>query len=103
MSEYTKLIEFIESPQTSVNERERCISELNLQGVGDSKIQELAYDYWQRYFAQNMDEILSKKYVLISHLLPDELLNQCFTDVFEEYKNKKKEMGIDDIRKFWAP
>ncbi len=103
MDAIDKLIAFIESPSTNSTERERAISELNLLGVGNAEIEERTYAYWQSYFAENMEEILTKRYVLISHLLPDTLLNQCFTDVFEEYKNLRKDLGVDDIRKFWAP
>ncbi len=81
-------------------EREKAISELNLLGVPSSEIEDTTYTYWGEYFAQNMDEILTKKLIIISHLLPDDVVNQCFEDAFEEYKNKRKQMGLDDIQKF---
>ena len=97
------LIAYIENASTSEQKREEAISQLNLLGVGNAKIEELAYAYWNDYFAENIEEILRSRLVLISHLLPDELLNQCFKDVFQEYQQRKKDLGIDDIQKFWAP
>lgn len=103
MTAEEKLIAFIENPLSKETERERAISELNLLGIGNAKIEELAYLYWQDYFSTNLLEILKDRIVVISHLLPDTLLNQCFSDVFEEYKQRKNDLGIDDIQKFWVP
>lgn len=103
MKSAEELIARIENTSTSEKEREKAISDLNLQGVGNAAIEDLAYSYWSDYFAENMDEILKSRLVLISHLLPDHLLNQCFSDVFKEYQQRKKDLGIDDIKKFWAP
>jgi|TARA_B110000908_G_scaffold149152_1_gene182193 hypothetical protein len=98
-----KLIAFIENPKTLEAEREEAISKLNLSGTSSTDIEELAYTYWQNYFAENMDEILSERLVIISHLLPDGTLNECFQDTFQEYQDRKKQLGIDDMRKYWAP
>jgi hypothetical protein len=103
MIEAAILIAFIENPNTPENQREKAISKLNLTGTCNADIEELAYEYWQNYFAENIEEILTKRLVIISHLLPDNLVNQCFEDVFAEYQERKKQLGIDDIRKFWAP
>lgn len=99
----TKLVAFIENPDTKEEERERAISELNLLGKPASEIEEIAYSHWQEYFAENMDAILKERLVIVSHLLGDDLVNQCFQDTFQEYQDRKKQLGIDDIRKFWAP
>ena len=98
-----KIVAFIEAPDTMESERERALSELNISGVPSNEIEEEAYSYWQDYFAMHMEDILSKRLVIISHLLPDETVNQCFQDTFQEFQDKRKQMGIDDIRKFWAP
>lgn len=103
MKSAKELVAYIESLSTSESDREKAISELNLLGVGNAEIEELAYSYWNTYFAENIEEILQSRLVLISHLLPDHLLNQCFSDVFQEYQQRKKDLGIDDIKKFWAP
>jgi hypothetical protein len=96
----TKLVAFIENPSTPEVEREKAISELNLLGKPSNEVEDIAYDYWQNYFSKNMDEVLTKRLVIISHLLPDDVVNQCFQNSFTEYKNKLKQMGIDDIQKF---
>lgn len=103
MEAVAKLVAYIENPETLDAEREKAISELNLLGKPSSEIEEAAYNHWQDYFAENMDAILSERLVIISHLLEDNVVNQCFQDVFQEYQDKRKQMGIDDIRKFWAP
>ncbi|PCJ65905.1 MAG: hypothetical protein COA58_07440 [Bacteroidetes bacterium] len=103
MEAITKLVKFIEDPFTKEEEREKAISELNLLGTPLSDIEEIAYTHWQNYFAENIEDILTKRLVIISHLLPDDVVNQCFENVFQEYRDKRKQMGIDDIRKFWAP
>lgn len=103
MMEAAVLIAFIENPNTLENQREKAISKLNLSGVCNADIEELAYEYWQNYFAENIEDILKERLVIISHLLPDDVINQCFEDVFAEYQERKKQLGIDDIRKFWAP
>lgn len=99
----SKIIACIESATTAESERKKALSELNLINISSAEIEEEAYSYWQEYFASNMRDILSKKCVIISHLLEDNVVNQCFTDTFQEYQDKQKQMGIDDIRKFWAP
>jgi len=99
----TKLVAFIENPETLEAEREKAISELNLLGKPSTEIEEIAYTHWQEYFAENMDAILSERLVIVSHLLEDDVVNQCFKDTFQEYQDRRKQLGIDDIRKFWAP
>lgn len=103
MEAVAKLVAYIENPETPEAEREKAISELNLSGTSSEKIEELAYAHWQEYFAENMDAILSERLVIISHLLEDNVINQCFEDTFQEYQDRRKQLGIDDIRKFWAP
>ena len=103
MMEAAVLIAFIENPNTLENQREKAISKLNLSGVCNADIEELAYEYWQNYFAEKIEDILKERLAIISHLLPDDVINQCFEDVFAEYQERKKQLGIDDIRKFWAP
>jgi hypothetical protein len=98
-----KLVAYIENPETIEVERDKAISELNLLGTPSSDIEEIAYSHWQEYFAQHMDEILSERLVIISHLLEDDVVNQCFQDTFQEYQDRRKQLGIDDIKKFWAP
>lgn len=98
-----KIVAFIEYPNTASDEREKAISQLNLSGISSQRIEEEAYIYWQNYFAENIEQILSHRLVIISHLLEDAVVNQCFQDIFQEYQDKKNQMGIDDIRKFWAP
>lgn len=94
------LVAFIEKPETGEAEREKAISELNLLGVSSDKIEELAYAHWQEYFAEHMEEILTERIVVVSHLLPDDTINACFEICFTEYKEKRQQMGIDDIQKF---
>ncbi|MBT8326871.1 MAG: hypothetical protein KJP21_04055 [Bacteroidia bacterium] len=102
MDAIEKIIAFIEDPHTSDIEREKALTKLNISGIGDAELEEKAYAFWHGYFAQNIEDILSKRLVLISHMLPDVVLNQCFTDVFNEYVQRKKDLGIDDIKKFWG-
>ena len=102
MTPLEKLIAFIENPNTLEEERDRAISQLNLQGISESKIEEITFDYWSKYFNENLEIILKERIVVISHLLDDKLLNNCFSIVFEEYVQRKKDLGID-VRKYWAP
>tara|TARA_B110000908_G_scaffold44236_1_gene53850 strand:+ start:481 stop:798 length:318 start_codon:yes stop_codon:yes gene_type:complete len=96
----TKLVTFIENPEIPESEREKAISELNLMGKPSAEIEEVAYRHWRAYFANNVESILKEKIVIVSHLLPDEAVNQCFEDSFIEYREKLKQMGMDDIQKF---
>jgi hypothetical protein len=96
----TKLVTFIENPEIPESEREKAISELNLMGKPSAEIEEVAYRHWRAYFANNVESILKEKIVIVSHLLPYEAVNQCFEDSFIEYREKLKQMGIDDIQKF---
>ena len=100
MEAITKLVAFIESPETPESEREKAISELNLMGKPSADVEEVAYSHWQVYFADHIESILKERIVIVSHLLPDEVVNQCFENSFIEYREKLKQMGIDDIQKF---
>ena len=100
MEAITKLVAFIESPETSESEREKAISELNLRGKPSAEIEEVAYNHWQAYFADNIEGILKERIVIVSHLLPDEVVNQCFENSFIEYREKLKQMGLDNIQRF---
>jgi hypothetical protein len=100
MESLTKLVAFIENPTTMESDREKAISELNLLGIPSKEIEETAYTYWQDYFAQNVEEILSDRLVIVSHLLADKVVNHCFENAFLEFKEMRKQMGIDDIQKF---
>jgi hypothetical protein len=100
MESLAKLVAFIENPTTMGSAREKAISELNLLGIPSKEIEETAYIYWQDYFTQNIEEILSDRLVIVSHLLADKVVNHCFEITFLEYKDKRKQMGIDDIQKF---
>ena len=100
MEVITKLVTFIENPEIPESEREKAISELNLMGKPSAEIEEVAYRHRRAYFANNVESILKEKIVIVSHLLPDEAVNQCFEDSFIEYREKLKQMGIDDIQKF---
>ena len=97
------LVHNIENPQTPENERKSLISKLNLKGFASTDIENAAFEYWTIYFQNNMQTILADRIVLISHLLPDEDFRQCFENAFQEFRQRKKHLGIDDIRKFWAP
>lgn len=99
----TKLIGYIEHPETTEKAREEALTELNLLGVPAAHIEDAAYTYWQNYFTEHMDTVLKHRIVIVSHLLADDLLNQCFHDIFQEYQDRKKQLGIDDVRRFWAP
>jgi len=96
----TKLVAFIENTETPESEREKAMSELNLMGKPSTEIEEVAYNYWQVYFAENIERILKERIVIVSHLLPDEVVNQCFENSFIEYREKLKQMGIDYIQRF---
>ena len=100
MEAITKLVAFIENPEIPESEREKAISELNLMGKPSAEIEEVAYGHWRVYFANNVESILKEKIVIVSHLLPDEAVNQCFEDSFIEYRERLKQMGIDNIQKF---
>ena len=100
MEVITKLVTFIENPEIPESEREKAISELNLMGKPSAEIEEVAYRHWRAYFANNVESILKEKIVIVSHLLPDEAVNQCFEDSFIEYRERLKQMGIDNIQKF---
>ena len=103
MEAVKKLVAFIEAPETLGAEREKAISQLNLLGTSSAEIEQLAYSHWQGYFAEHMDEILSDRLVIVSHLLEDDVINRCLQDTFQEYQDRKKQLGVDDIRRFWAP
>lgn len=103
MKPYTRLVAFIESPSTIEEDRKKALTELNLLGIDADKIELEAYTFWKSYFEQNMKMVLSERLVLISHLLPDAAFRQCFDDSFQEFQNRRKDLGIDDIKKFWAP
>ncbi|MGY8846199.1 MAG: hypothetical protein ACKVLH_02430 [Bacteroidia bacterium] len=100
MEVITKLVTFIENPEIPESEREKAISELNLMGKPSAEIEEVAYRHWRADFSYNVEKILKEKIVIVSHLLPYEAVNQCFEDSFIEYREKLKQMGIDDIQKF---
>jgi hypothetical protein len=95
-----QLVAYIEKPETSETDREKAISELNLLGKPSAEIEEVAYTHWQKYFTDNIEIILKEKIVIVSHLLPDEVVNQCFENSFIEYQEKLRQMGIDDNQKF---
>lgn len=95
-----KLIAFIENPETPNSDREKAISELNLLGIPSTDIEEQAYVHWQEYFAENIESILTERLVIVSHLLPDDVVNQCFQESFAEFNGKRKDMGMDQTQKF---
>lgn len=100
MEAITKLVAFIENPEIPKSEREKAISELNLMGKPSAEIEDVTYNHWRAYFADHIENILKERIVIISHLLSDEVVNQCFEDSFIEYREKLKQMGMDDIQKF---
>ncbi len=100
METITKLVAFIENPETPESEREKAITELNLLGKPSAEIEEVAYGHWQAYFANNVESILKEKIVIVSHLLADEAVNKCFEDSIIEYRKQVKQMGMNDIQKF---
>ncbi|MFB1013896.1 MAG: hypothetical protein QMC68_09095, partial [Bacteroidia bacterium] len=75
MEAITKLVAFVENPETPESDRDKAISELNLMGKPSAEIEEVAYNHWQEYFAENMEAILSERLVIISHLLEDDVVN----------------------------
>ena len=91
----SKQVNMVDCIQLETSSYEYNVSMLCNEPINDLKRHHL--------FAQNMEDILSKRLVIISHLLEDDVVNQCFKDTFQEYQDKRKQMGIDDIRKFWAP
>lgn len=102
MTVIEELISFIESPEVVDNEREIAVSKLNLAGVSESEIHKIAFAYWKEYFLEFMEPILKDRLVIISHLLPDDLLQQCFDEAFEEYRNRKNDLWVDS-KKYWIP
>jgi hypothetical protein len=100
MEAITKLVAFIENPETSIGEREVALSELNLLGKPNNQIEEEAYNYWLDYFAKNIVQILSQRIVVISHLLEDNVFKECFDSSLQEYNQKRAQMGPDSLQKF---
>jgi len=103
MTHLDELVAFIENPKTNENDRESAISKLTIYGYPEDKIKAEALTYWSNYFENEMDQILNDQISILSHLLDSKVLKLCFDDRFEEYKNRKKDLGIEDIQKFWNP
>ena len=97
------MIALIESPKTDETKRDDLISKLNIYGYSEDAIKEEALAYWSVYFEDHMADILQEQQSITSHVLDSEDLKVCFDERFEEYKNRKKDLGIDDIRKYWYP
>ncbi|MDA8886101.1 hypothetical protein N8368_03220 [Bacteroidia bacterium] len=100
MKTITKLVAFIENPNTIDLEREKASSELNLLGVPSADIEGLAYAHWQEYFSKHIEEILTERIVVVSHLLNDDTIKECFENSFQEYNQKRAQMSPDSIQKF---
>ena len=103
MSDLIRLISSIESPTSKAEVRDSALKELNLSGIPNEEIEAAAIDFWNSYFESNMRLILEERIVIVSNLLPDNVINDCFQNRFEEYVQRKKDLGIDDIIKYWGP
>ncbi len=103
ITELDDIVSIIENPNTEDASREEFISKLNIYGYKEEDIQLSALRYWREYFKENLRQILEDSFDIESHLLESEILKNCFTEVFEEYKNRKKDLGVDDISKYWSP
>ena len=100
MDAIQKLVYFIENPGTESAEREKAISELNLLGKASAEIENEAYNYWHGYFSEQMEEVLSEKIVVVSHLLSEEKINACFQEAFEEFAALKSSQRLTKTQKF---
>jgi hypothetical protein len=103
ITELDDIVSNIENPTTEESDRDKFISKLNIYGYKEDDIQQSALIYWRSYFEENLREILEDSFNIESHLLDAEILKKCFSEVFEEYKNRKKDLGVDDIMKYWSP
>ena len=103
ITDLDEIVSIIENPSSDETQREQFISRLNIYGYKEEDIQESALRHWRSYFKENLRQILEDKFSIESHLLESEILKTCFTEVFEEYKNRKKDLGVDDIMKYWSP
>jgi hypothetical protein len=98
-----ELIQIIEDQGSSEPERERRLSQLNIFGYSEEAINNECLRYWKAYFRENMQSILNEQRSIESHILDFQGLKSCFDQEFEEFKNRKKDLGIDDITKYWNP
>lgn len=98
-----EIVRLIESAGTSEATRDEYLSKLNVFGFKETEIEACAVTLWTNYFRANLKELLQEKPAIESHLLQAEQIRNCFEVAFQEYTNRKKDLGIDDIRKFWFP
>ncbi|MBR9861348.1 hypothetical protein GYB22_11485 [bacterium] len=97
------LVRLVEWPETSESTRKEAQTKLNIYGFKEEAIKASAQKFWSDYFEQQMDFILSEQPSLESYLLSNSEIQACFDVKFEEYRQRKKDLGIDDIRKYWIP
>ena len=103
MTHLDELVAAIEGVDTDEVSREAYISKLNIYGYKENDITAMAMSYWTDYFRAHIKDLLEGADPVQSHLLNEEQLKECIEIAFEEYQNRKKDLGIDNIRKFWAP
>ena len=103
LTDLDDLIRAIEDPNTSETEREDLLSKINIYGYKEEQAKGAAVAYWKDYLEQEMRDILVNERSIESHVLNEDELKEIFSLVFEEYQARKKDLGIDDIRKFWTP
>lgn len=59
--------------------------------------------FWKDYLVGHMRSILENNEAVSSYFIAHEDFVQLFQEAFNEYRLRKKDMGIDDHKKYWAP
>lgn len=59
--------------------------------------------FWNDYLAGHMKSILEQDQAVSSYFIEHEEFIGVFQEAFNEYRLRKKDMGIDDQKKYWAP
>ena len=103
MTHLEDLIDAIENANTSDKLREKYISKLNIYGYKEEDVKNEARLYWRRFFENKLKELLGSEQAVESHILDEEEIKNILEEVFREFQSRKKDMGIDDIRKYWFP
>ncbi|MFY0643861.1 MAG: hypothetical protein JXR19_05290 [Bacteroidia bacterium] len=103
MTHLEDLVKAIEESSTQDNLREEYLSKLNIYGYKEEDIKQEARTHWRRFFEENLKELLKSKQPIESHILDEEEVKGILEIVFKEFQARRKDLGIDDIRKYWFP
>ena len=97
MTDLTELITAIDFSDLSEQEKEGLVSKLNIYGYKEDKVKETAKELWVAHFRSHLEVILKSDLPVESLLLDTEEMTACFDIAFQEYQDRKKDLGIDDI------